>query len=72
LARNAASYKPAPEVGYEIGYKDVPFFRSVFKRYTGMSPEEHRQRFGNSLTKFNWFAHQTRWPGARIDPLLFF
>ena len=38
-------YKSVQEVCYAVGYEDVPFFRSVFKRYTGLSPSEYRQRF---------------------------
>jgi transcriptional regulator GlxA family with amidase domain len=29
----------------EIGYADVAFFRSLFKRHTGMTPAEYRGRF---------------------------
>ena len=29
----------------KIGYEDVAFFRSVFKRHTGMTPAEYRSRF---------------------------
>ncbi|UCE77246.1 MAG: helix-turn-helix domain-containing protein [Gammaproteobacteria bacterium] len=38
-------YKSVQEAGYEVGYEDMPFFRSVFKRYTGLSPREYEQRF---------------------------
>jgi transcriptional regulator GlxA family with amidase domain len=33
------------EVCYEVGYEDIPFFRKVFKRYTGLAPKEYRLRF---------------------------
>jgi transcriptional regulator GlxA family with amidase domain len=39
-------YKSVQQVCYAVGYEDVPFFRSVFKRYSGLSPREYRQRFG--------------------------
>ena len=37
--------RPVQEICYAVGYEDVPFFRTVFKRYTGMLPVEYRQRF---------------------------
>ncbi len=33
------------DVCSKIGYEDVAFFRSVFKRHTGMTPAEYRGRF---------------------------
>jgi hypothetical protein len=30
---------------FEIGYEDIAFFRSLFKRHTGMTPAEYRNRF---------------------------
>jgi transcriptional regulator GlxA family with amidase domain len=30
----------------KAGYADVAFFRSLFKRHTGMTPAEYRRRFG--------------------------
>ena len=32
-------------VSSKIGYEDVAFFRSLFKRHTGMTPAEYRKRF---------------------------
>ncbi len=32
-------------VSSRIGYEDVAFFRSLFKRHTGMTPAEYRDRF---------------------------
>jgi transcriptional regulator GlxA family with amidase domain len=29
----------------KIGYEDIAFFRSLFKRHTGMTPAEYRERF---------------------------
>lgn len=34
------------QVAAAVGYEDVAFFRSVFKRHTGMTPSEYRSRFG--------------------------
>lgn len=31
-----------------IGYQDIAFFRSLFKRHTGMTPAEYRSRFAAS------------------------
>lgn len=33
-------------VSSRIGYADVAFFRGLFKRHTGMTPAEYRDRFG--------------------------
>jgi transcriptional regulator GlxA family with amidase domain len=41
-------YKSIQEVCYEVGYEDMPFFRNVFKRYTGLSPAEYRQRYAST------------------------
>lgn len=34
------------EITYRVGYEDVPFFRKVFGKLTGLGPREYRQRFG--------------------------
>jgi transcriptional regulator GlxA family with amidase domain len=34
------------KVAETVGYDDVAFFRSVFKRHTGMTPVDYRSRFG--------------------------
>jgi transcriptional regulator GlxA family with amidase domain len=36
---------PFSEITYMIGYEDIPFFRKVFTRLTGLRPKEYRQRF---------------------------
>ena len=41
-------YKSVQQVCFEVGYEDMPFFRSVFKRHTGLSPREYRERFSAS------------------------
>lgn len=34
------------EISYAVGYESVGFFRSVFKRHAGASPNEYRRRHG--------------------------
>jgi transcriptional regulator GlxA family with amidase domain len=33
------------EITYLVGYEDIPFFRKVFVRLTGLQPKEYQQRF---------------------------
>jgi len=33
------------EISAAVGYEDVPFFRSLFQRRTGVSPTSWRRRF---------------------------
>ncbi len=33
------------EITYKTGYEDVPFFRKIFVRLTGLRPKEYQQRF---------------------------
>lgn len=33
------------EITYEVGYEDIPFFRKIFTRLTGLRPKEYQQRF---------------------------
>ena len=43
---------PIHQLCARIGYEDVAFFRDVFRRYTGMTPGEYRDRFaGMSLSR---------------------
>jgi len=39
-------FKSVQQVCVEVGYEDVPFFRRIFKRCTGVTPSEYKQRFG--------------------------
>src|SRR5262245_1433802 len=34
------------EISIVVGYEDLAFFRTLFRRYTGTSPREYRARFG--------------------------
>jgi transcriptional regulator GlxA family with amidase domain len=38
--------KPVQVISHEVGYVDLAFFRSLFKRATGMTPAEYRAQFG--------------------------
>lgn len=38
------------DIADRVGYTDILFFRTLFKRHTGLSPIEYRKRFGNSRT----------------------
>lgn len=33
------------EIGFEAGYDDITYFRSIFKKYTGLTPAEYRKQF---------------------------
>jgi transcriptional regulator GlxA family with amidase domain len=37
------------EVSHTVGYEDVIFFRGLFKRHTGLCPNEYRTRFGTAV-----------------------
>jgi transcriptional regulator GlxA family with amidase domain len=38
------------EVMYDVGYADTKAFRTVFKRFTGLSPVEYRNKYNKVLT----------------------
>lgn len=40
------SHRTIQEISEAVGYQDVAFFRSVFKRMTGIPPASYRERFG--------------------------
>jgi len=33
------------EVSFSTGYEDLNYFRDVFKRHTGLTPQEYRRMF---------------------------
>ncbi len=41
------SATPVQSVAQAIGYADVPFFRALFRRHTGMTPGEYRAHFAD-------------------------
>ena len=41
--------KTVNEVMYEVGYSDSKSFRSVFKKFSGLTPVEYRERYRNEL-----------------------
>jgi transcriptional regulator GlxA family with amidase domain len=38
--------RSAQAVGEAVGYEDAAFFRALFRRETGLTPAEYRERFG--------------------------
>lgn len=38
---------PVEAVARRVGYEDVAFFRRLFRKYTGLTPSAHRQRFAS-------------------------
>ena len=44
-------FKSVQQICYEVGYEDVPFFRKIFKRYTGLAPKEYKQRFSGQRVR---------------------
>jgi transcriptional regulator GlxA family with amidase domain len=39
------------EITYLVGYENIPFFRKVFVRLTGLRPKEYQQRFAGYSAK---------------------
>jgi transcriptional regulator GlxA family with amidase domain len=39
------------EITYDVGYEDIPFFRKVFIRLTGLRPNEYQRRFSGYHAK---------------------
>jgi transcriptional regulator GlxA family with amidase domain len=37
--------KNITEIMYEVGYSNINAFRKVFRKYTGMSPQEYREKY---------------------------
>jgi len=40
---------PVQNVASAVGYEDVASFRAIFKRHTGMTPADYRNRFGHLI-----------------------
>jgi len=47
-----ASRKNVTEVMYDVGYSDSKVFRSVFKKITGMSPIDYRNKYSKENIRF--------------------
>ena len=48
------SRKTVQEIMYEVGYLDLNAFRDVFRKITGLSPLEYRNKYNiNTLVKIN-------------------
>ena len=69
---------PVQTVCTRVGYEDVAFFRNLFKRHTGMTPAEYRERFAHMTFERGDLRRGTRPPDAQgfptgrrtaIDPL---
>ncbi|WP_280155096.1 helix-turn-helix domain-containing protein [Piscinibacter sp. XHJ-5] len=41
-----AERRTVQEVSVAVGYEDAAYFRSLFKRFTGIGPQAYRDRFG--------------------------
>jgi transcriptional regulator GlxA family with amidase domain len=37
------------EVMYEVGYSDTKAFRTIFRKYTGLSPVEYKSKYSREL-----------------------
>jgi transcriptional regulator GlxA family with amidase domain len=46
-----ASRKNVTEVMYDVGYSDTKAFRTVFKKFTGMSPIDYRNRYNKESAR---------------------
>ena len=47
------SHKNVAEVMYEVGYADTKAFRDIFKRITGLTPLEYRNKYGRRYDYLN-------------------
>jgi len=41
-------FRSIQDISRAVGYDDIAFFRTIFKRHTGMSPRDYRTRFGRA------------------------
>lgn len=51
---------PIQSVASAVGYDDVSFFRMLFKRQTGMTPAEYRDRFASFSVRQNGSVEMTQ------------
>jgi transcriptional regulator GlxA family with amidase domain len=58
-----SAHRSVQEISAEVGYGDVAFFRTLFRRYTGTSPREYRARFGPTREP----ARAAKTPGRGSD-----
>ncbi|MBS0246137.1 MAG: helix-turn-helix domain-containing protein [Proteobacteria bacterium] len=54
-------------VSSKIGYDDVAFFRSLFKRHTGMTPAAYREQFAGMRMNCGGIANGTLPPAGQFD-----
>ena len=45
------SNKTITEIMYDVGYTDSKSFRTVFRKITGLTPAEYRNKFGKNMTQ---------------------
>jgi YesN/AraC family two-component response regulator len=43
--------KSISEIMYEVGYTDMQAFRELFKRMTGITSNEYRNKYNTAITK---------------------
>jgi len=48
-----SDFKSIQEICLEVGYEDLPHFRKLFKRHTGLTPTEYKARFSCSRVTRN-------------------
>ena len=38
--------RPVDQIAWQVGYQDPAAFRKVFRKTTGLGPQQYRKRFG--------------------------
>lgn len=51
-----ASRKNINEVMYDVGYSDIKAFRTIFRRITGLSPIEYRNKYNKERTRADYYV----------------
>lgn len=54
------SYATVQDVGQSVGYDEIPFFRRLFKRHTGLSPSQYQRRS-------RWHGQAPRTSSEHVD-----